>query len=263
MGEVIAAASDLQARGLSERGFYALIAIAEKSHAATRQASVPWSHIRAGLFGKSLPTAKRAVGDLKAAGVLKVIRRGFDNHAGRVCAPIYEIRPLTERITQVSQSPTNRTDHSGDPIGKGERIESGGRTDHPGDLLNGSTNGSSGYLSGDSYEADAVAATPGAELVGRIIPREHPDAVKTALRIRASELLKSGTKRDTVEAALELWLTKPHLGPHALPSLVSEVIKARAVAPLNSQQTASTVDRKVTGWLQMNVRTPQTRTELE
>lgn len=37
----------------------------------------------------------------------------------------------------------------------------------------------------------------------------------------------------------------------------------RDVVPLNSQQTASTVDRKVSGWLDMAVRTPQARMELE
>lgn len=74
---------------------------------------------------------------------------------------------------------------------------------------------------------DAAAATSGAELVRRIIPSEHPAAVQTALRIRASELLNTGTPKQTVEAALELWLTKPNLGPHTLPSLVSEVLKSQ------------------------------------
>jgi hypothetical protein len=75
---------------------------------------------------------------------------------------------------------------------------------------------------------DAIAATPGADLVQRIIPKEHPPATRTALRHRASELLNNGTPKATVEAALQLWLTKPTLGPHALPALVSEVIKNRA-----------------------------------
>jgi hypothetical protein len=73
-----------------------------------------------------------------------------------------------------------------------------------------------------------LSATPGAELVRELIPNDHPAAVRTALRIKASELIRSGTPRADVAAALALWLTKPSLGPNALPSLVSEAIKARA-----------------------------------
>jgi hypothetical protein len=137
VGEVIAAASDLKVRGLSERGFHALIAIAEKCQAQTRQGSVRWDHIRAGLFGASLATAKRAVVDLKSAGVIRLVKRGFDNHAGRACAPIYEIQPLGERVTQVNQSPHERTGQIGGRTG-----QIGGRTGHPGDLLDGSIDGS-------------------------------------------------------------------------------------------------------------------------
>lgn len=75
--------------------------------------------------------------------------------------------------------------------------------------------------------ADAEAATPGAELVRRIVPREQPDAVKTVLRVRASELIRAGHSTADVSAALELWLAKPHLGPNTLPSLLSEVMRSR------------------------------------
>lgn len=86
----------------------------------------------------------------------------------------------------------------------------------------------SGYLpesATDPNARDSAAATPGADLVRAIIPAEHPDAVKTALRLRASELINRGTPTETVAAALRLWLTKPNLGPNTLPALVSEVIK--------------------------------------
>ena len=149
MGEVIAAAEWLRQRGIPERGFHALIAIAEKAGTSSRQASVPWSHIRAGLYGASLSTAKRAVKDLKSAGVLRVIKRGYDNHHGGVAAPIYEIGQLGDWVTQVSQSSLHqRVTQLTQSVG-GERVTSGGRTGqigdrtaHPGDLLNGSTNGS-------------------------------------------------------------------------------------------------------------------------
>lgn len=98
----------------------------------------------------------------------------------------------------------------------------------------------SGYVhesATDSNGRGSVAATPGAELVNELIPRSHPDAVRTMLRIRATELLRSHPRAD-VAAALELWLTKPSLGPNALPSLVSEVIKSRA-APVGAGRQPS------------------------
>lgn len=148
VGEVLGASAELQARGLSERGFHALVAIAEKAHPHTRQASVRWDHIRAGLFCASLPTAKRAVKDLRDLGLVRVVKRGFDNQHGRVCAPIYEIAPISERITQVSQSPTSerltQVIHSvgGERINPGGRTDqTGQRTDHLGELLDGSIDG--------------------------------------------------------------------------------------------------------------------------
>lgn len=84
----------------------------------------------------------------------------------------------------------------------------------------------------------------GWKLVRSVIPSEHPQAVKTDLALRASTLLKSGTSHETVEAALRLWLTKPHLGPGTLPSLVSEVLKTQQPAtPLGPAST------KAAGWL--------------
>lgn len=163
VGEVIDAAIHLRDRGLSERGFHALVAIAEKCHPQTRQGTVRWDHIRAGLYGASLSTAKRAVKDLKTAGIVSVIKRGFDNHAGRSCAPVYGIAPLgqrvtqvnqshtSERVSQVNQSPTEPTGHIGEPTGQIER-----RTGHPGDLLDGSIDGS---IDGGA-RADAAAPTP-------------------------------------------------------------------------------------------------------
>lgn len=88
----------------------------------------------------------------------------------------------------------------------------------------------SSYLRESATESSGnsgIAATPGAALVNEIIPREHPDAVRTLLRIRASELLRAGHAKADVAAALELWLNKPSLGPNVLPSLLSEVIRSR------------------------------------
>lgn len=79
----------------------------------------------------------------------------------------------------------------------------------------------------------AASATPGADLVRENIRGNHPSATLTALRIQASELLKTGTDRDTVASALQLWNDKPSvgIGRTILASLCSEVIKTANGAP--------------------------------
>jgi hypothetical protein len=137
VGEVIAASHALHTRGLSERGFHALIAIAEKCHTQTRQGSVRWEHICDGLYGASKRTAERAVQDLKTVGALRVIKPGFGNQHGRMCAPLYQIEPLLDTDTQVTRShelDTDNPDVDTDKPGGGYR--------HPGVVLDGSIDGS-------------------------------------------------------------------------------------------------------------------------
>ena len=75
----------------------------------------------------------------------------------------------------------------------------------------------------------AASATPGADLVRAIVPKGHPSATLTALRLPASELLKTGADADVVAEALRLWCDKPSIGNGRtiLASLCSEVIKSR------------------------------------
>ncbi|MGE2718508.1 hypothetical protein [Mycolicibacterium celeriflavum] len=147
VGEVINAAGSLRASGLSERGFHALIAIADKA-SSDRTASVRWDHIRAGLYGASKRTAQRAVDDLLAAGAIRIVKVGFRNQRTSR-APIYEILPFMDDASQVSSSTTEDRDSQvssssradDDNPGSGSRqIESGSR--HLGVLLDGSFDGS-------------------------------------------------------------------------------------------------------------------------
>lgn len=182
VGEVLDASTALRASGLPERGFHALVAIAEKCHHESREGSVRWDHIRAGLYGASLATAKRAVKDLKTAGIVRVVKRGFDNQHGRVCAPIYRIEPLPERVTQMTQSSTGDritqvTQSSGgervtqvNQSQGGEWVKTGGRMGHigtrmghPGDLLDGSIDGSLDGGRADARPAPAQIHDPGQE----------------------------------------------------------------------------------------------------
>jgi hypothetical protein len=136
VGEVIATSPTFQKRGLSERGFHALIAIAEKCHTQTRQGSVRWDHIRDCLYGASRRTAQRAVHDLLTAGVLEIVKPGFGNQYGRTCAPIYQIAPLVDNDTWVAQS--NKVD---DDKSKVHDDKPGSGSRHPGVVLDGPIDG--------------------------------------------------------------------------------------------------------------------------
>ncbi len=148
VGEVLNAAVSLRARGLSERGFHALIAIADKA-SGDRTASVRWDHIRAGLYGASKRTAQRAVDDLLTAGVIRIVKVGFRNQRTSR-APVYEILPFVDDDSQASSSTTEDRDTQvsrssrvdDDKPGSGSRqIESGSR--HSGVVLDVSFDGSS------------------------------------------------------------------------------------------------------------------------
>ncbi|MGA5465586.1 hypothetical protein [Mycobacterium sp. NPDC050041] len=170
VGEVLAASSSIKAAGLPPRAFHGLIAIAEKAGTDTRQGSVPWSHIRAALYGASLRTAERAVEDLRKAGLVRVVRSGFNNNNGRACAPVYEVASLGDAATQVSVSLGNdpATQVSGS---EGDRSRQSGdrsrqnrdRSRHSGVGLNGSTNGSTN----EGSAREAGPAPPG--------PFDYPD----------------------------------------------------------------------------------------
>jgi len=80
----------------------------------------------------------------------------------------------------------------------------------------------------------------GWRLVRDLIPAEHPQAVRTGLAVQVATLLGGGTPEADARQALQLWLSKPALGPGILPSLVSEVIRKR-----NPGMSRATSDNKV------------------
>lgn len=91
----------------------------------------------------------------------------------------------------------------------------------------------------------ASAAGPAADLVRANIPKGHPSATLSMLRMQASELLNTGTDPDTVASALRLWCEKPGvgIGRTILSSLCSEVIKSRSGT---NGHRLSTSDQRVT-----------------
>ncbi len=97
-----------------------------------------------------------------------------------------------------------------------------------------------------------ISATPGADLVRAVVPKGHPPATLTSLRIQTSELLRQGAEPDVVRAALQLWCDKPGvgIGRTILSSLYSEAIKSRA-APRPATPTGNGLtpgESKVAGW---------------
>ena len=149
VGEVLAASEAFKAAGLSERGFHALLAIAEKCHTETRQGSVPWKHVCAGLYGGSKRTAERAVQDLKTFGAVRVVKPGFITTTAVVCIDLRD-QPLTDTDTQVAGSSSTDTDKTGD-----RDRQTGDRYDTQVSVLDGLINGSPNGARG---KADASRA---------------------------------------------------------------------------------------------------------
>jgi hypothetical protein len=166
VGEVIAAQPNLKAKGISDRAFHALVAIAEKCHYQTRQGSVRWDHIRAGLYGSSKRTARRAVKELTDAGILRVARIGWTNqHTGR--APVYEITDVLTALVSATAMATSskldavtavdtssKLDVAKSEVGCGQI---GVGCGHPGVLLDGSIDGP---IDGGTRESSAKPKPP-------------------------------------------------------------------------------------------------------
>jgi hypothetical protein len=66
-------------------------------------------------------------------------------------------------------------------------------------------------------------------LVATLIPDTIPAAVRTGLRIAASELInRDKVHSDTVTEALRRWLTKPGAGPGLLAHIAADIIREQA-----------------------------------
>lgn len=205
-------------------------------------------------------------------------------HVNATCAPR---EAQDHQDVERTYAPHNDTK----PPGTSRNTEMSGRTQtgHPGDVRSESrdpetktetetkTEKNSAHLTESATDQTghgAIAATSGADLVREIIPREHPAAIHTALRIHASTMINAGTSREIVRRALELWLTKPNLGPNALPSLVSEVIKTiggngrAALAAYDNRLTAydnrlTAGEAKVAGWANLANPNPHAQEAIE
>jgi DNA-binding transcriptional ArsR family regulator len=92
VGEVLDARAERLA-DLSQAQTLALVAIAEKCHADSRQGSVRLSHIQAAI-GKSQRTTVRTLEQLKDRELIRVVKRGYKSH-GVARASIYELSALT------------------------------------------------------------------------------------------------------------------------------------------------------------------------
>lgn len=88
---------------------------------------------------------------------------------------------------------------------------------------------SSPNVGGDERGLTAPVSVSASRLVATVIPDKFPTAVRTALRLKASELMTGdGIPADDVADALRRWLTKPDAGPGLLPNLVADVQRERA-----------------------------------
>lgn len=73
-------------------------------------------------------------------------------------------------------------------------------------------------------------------IVATVIPDTIPAAVRTSLRIQASQLVnRDGVSTDDLTDGLRRWLNKPDAGPGLLPNLVADVIRARTASTPNGK----------------------------
>lgn len=101
---------------------------------------------------------------------------------------------------------------------------------------NSPTEESSPNVGGDERGLTEPIEPSASRLVAALIPNTIPAAVRTGLRLRASELMRGdGCDSDTVAEALRRWLAKPGAGIGLLPSLASDVIRERA-SPANGSK---------------------------
>jgi hypothetical protein len=118
VGEVLDAAEAGQLDGLSRAAFHALLAIAERCHHDTRQGSVRRSRIQAAIYtNNGYRTASRAIRELKDAGIIRIVKRGYKSH-GRVAAPIYELTVLgTPKVSEATECAWDKTERAWDTLG--------------------------------------------------------------------------------------------------------------------------------------------------
>lgn len=164
VGDVIRASPRLRANGLSRNGFLALIAIAEKSHARTRQGAVRWDHICDGLYGASKRTAKRAVRELREADLIQVVKPGWGNQHGDTQAPIYEVR-MGSQVASSKRVDGDRSELDGD------KSEVDGDKHPPATSASSTLDGSIDGSSDGGARAHEEPATPEPQQSGDAPPR--------------------------------------------------------------------------------------------
>lgn len=133
VGEVIDAAEAGHLDDLSSNAFDALIVIADRAHTDTRQGSVRAGRIAAAIRRPNAPwtttaaasqsTVERAIKELKGAGWVSVVKRGFNNNHGRAQAPVYEVAPFpSSMVTEtVTSAPVVQGDGNGEAFPSNHR----------------------------------------------------------------------------------------------------------------------------------------------
>ncbi len=105
VGRVLDAAEAGELDHLSRAAFHALIAIAERCLDSTEQGYAHNNRIRAAIrTGNSLRSTKRAVSELKSAGLVKVVRRGYRMPGGAAKSTLYQLM-LTAPVSATQDGP--------------------------------------------------------------------------------------------------------------------------------------------------------------
>lgn len=102
-------------------------------------------------------------------------------------------------------------------------------------------------VGGDERGLTEPVSPSASRLVAVLIPDTFPSAVRTGLRLKASELMnRDQIPADDIADALRLWLAKPDSGPGLLPHLVAEAQRARtAPTPTANGRRRPTTDERI------------------
>lgn len=164
VGEVLDAAEAGHLDGLSHAAFCALLAIAERCHHISRQGTVRRARIQAAIHTHNgYRTASRAIRELKDAGLIQIVKRGYKSH-GRTAAPIYELLELgTPKVSEATECAWDKSECAWD---KSERA-----WDTLGVHLDGSIDGSIDGRTPGPPKPETSPTRPGTDGRGKALAR--------------------------------------------------------------------------------------------
>ena len=254
VGEVLDAAEAGLLDGLSPPAFHALLAIAERCHQTTRQGWVPRSRIQAAIWGHNSPrTASRAVCELRDAGLIVVVKRGYQAPGSQPMASVYELTKLTppkvarasaQADAKIGEKPGRKPGQAHAKTGQAHATQ-GGATNG---IYNGNTQRENPpyppepeTVSPQSVakgwgkqptpaELDQIDGYRLAEAFSASLPTPLETGVLNDVGVEVNKCLDSGIPPDAIAAGLQAWTRSDSFAPSQIPRFVHKANNGQPVA---------------------------------